>query len=75
MNVLKLKRWTCWIGFCSLWVDDTYSKYGGKLHLKDWFNNPKILLDPVLLNAMIRNFITKPAQNVDTHVAEAVSLC
>ena len=23
---------------------------------------------------MIRNFITKPAQNVDTHVAEAVSL-
>jgi len=58
--------------FEDLWVDDTYSKYGGKLHLKDWFNNPKILLDPVLLNAMIRNFITKPAQNVDTHVAEAV---
>ncbi len=53
-------------------MDDAYSVYGGELFLKDWFNNPSILNQPAVLNAMIRHFITGSAQNFDYNVAEAV---
>jgi hypothetical protein len=55
-----------------LWLDDTYSVYGGELHLKDWFNNPTILLRGGLVDALIRHFITGTSQNFDYNVAEAV---
>jgi hypothetical protein len=56
-----------------LWLDDTYSHYGGELYLKDWFNNPKVLFDPVIFNALLRHFITGTAQNFDENVADAVN--
>jgi len=56
-----------------LWLDDTYSHYGGELYLKDWFNNPKVLFDPVIFNALLRHFITGTAQNFDENVADAVT--
>jgi len=58
--------------FNELWLDDTYSVYGGELHLKDWFNNPTILLRGGLVDALIRHFITGTSQNFDYNVAEAV---
>ena len=56
-----------------LWLDDTYSNYGGELYLKDWYNNPKILFDPVIFNALLRHFITGTAQNFDENVVDAVN--
>lgn len=56
-----------------LWLDDTYANYGGELHLKDWYNNPKVLFNPLVFNALIRHFITGPIQNFDENVADSVS--
>ena len=55
-----------------LWLDDTYSVYGGELHLKDWFNNPTILLRGGLVDALVRHFMTGTSQNFDYSVADAV---
>uniref|UniRef100_A0A0P5PNQ9 Chorion peroxidase n=1 Tax=Daphnia magna TaxID=35525 RepID=A0A0P5PNQ9_9CRUS len=55
-----------------LWLDDTYANYGGELYLKDWYNNPKVLFDPIVFNALIRHSITGTAQNFDENVVDAV---
>lgn len=59
--------------FYRLWLDDTYANYGGELYLKDWYNNPKVLFDPIVFNALIRHSITGTAQNFDENVVDAVT--
>ena len=56
-----------------LWMDDTYSVYGGVLHLKDWYNNPSVLRNPNIFNALIRNFMTEYSQNFDYNIADGVN--
>lgn len=68
----RLSRLTSFIH--RLWLDDTYSNYGGEFHLKDWYNNPRPLFDPIIFNALLRHFITGTAQNFDENVVDAVRL-
>ena len=42
--------------------------------MKDWYNNPRILLEPPIFNALIRHLITGTTQNFDDNVVDAVSL-